>query len=241
VVRIDSPGGDGSASDLIWRELVRARKEKHKPVVASMGDVAASGGYYVAAGADEIVAEPSTITGSIGVFIGHFDAGELYGKLGLAFETTKRGQSADLFSTTRGLTGRERNMMQSWVDSFYDEFIGRVAEGRGLSKAEVDAVGRGRIWSGAQALQRGLVDRLGGLEEAIRAAKARAGVGEDAIVEDAIPVEVGLPELALQGAIGAAPLGPASLGLAKKALRAVQLVGAPGTIRAVMPAEIEVR
>src|SRR5205085_10446964 len=94
VVRVDSPGGDGTASDLIWRELVRARKEKKKPVIASMGDVAASGGYYVAAGADEIFAEPGTVTGSIGVFIGHFDATALFDKLGLNLTTVKRGRSA---------------------------------------------------------------------------------------------------------------------------------------------------
>src|SRR5205807_1954820 len=104
VVRIDSPGGDGTASDLIWRELVRARKEKMKPVIASMGDVAASGGYYVAAGADTIFAEPATITGSIGVFVGHFDASALLGKLGLNLITLKRGASADLFNPERSLT-----------------------------------------------------------------------------------------------------------------------------------------
>src|SRR5205085_4365779 len=134
VVRIDSPGGDGSASDLIWRELSRARKEKGKPVVASMGDVAASGGYYVAAAADEIVAGASTITGSIGVFVPKFDASELYGKLGLHFETVKRGKSADLFGTTRGLTPEEKQTLQEWVDQFYGQFVERVAQGRGLSK-----------------------------------------------------------------------------------------------------------
>src|SRR5205085_11117220 len=143
VVRIDSPGGDGNASDLIWRELVRARKEKKKPVIASMGDVAASGGYYVAVGADEILAEPSTITGSIGVFIGHFDAHELYGKLGLNLTTVKRGRSADLFSTSRDLSDKERAMMQGWVEGFYSTFLDRVAENRRLAKDDVDRMARG--------------------------------------------------------------------------------------------------
>src|SRR5205823_15040508 len=123
VGRVDCPAGDGTASDLLWRELVRARKEKQKPVIASMGDVAASGGYYVAAGADAIFAEPATITGSIGVFIGHFDASVLFGKLGLNLETVKRGASADLFSPNRSLTEREKKTLQNWVDSFYDGFV----------------------------------------------------------------------------------------------------------------------
>ena len=134
VVRIDSPGGDGSASDLIWRELSRARKEKGKPVVASMGDVAASGGYYVAVAADEIYAEPSTVTGSIGVFAGKFDLEELYRELGLKLTTVKRGKSADLFSTARALTDEERRTLQEWVDAFYGQFVDRVAEGRRLPR-----------------------------------------------------------------------------------------------------------
>src|SRR6267143_3448704 len=183
VVRIDSPGGDGTASDLIWSELVRARKVKGKPVIASMGDVAASGGYYVAAGADAIFAEPGTVTGSIGVFVGHFDASELMGKLGLNLETVKRGASADLFSPNRSLTERERKTLQSWVDNFYDGFVSRVAEARGLSKADVDRVAQGRVWTGAQALDRGLIDRIGGLEDALAEAKRRAGLGPDSEIE----------------------------------------------------------
>src|SRR6266849_3972911 len=179
VVRIDSPGGDGSASDLIWRELVRARKEKGKPVVASMGDVAASGGYYVAVAADEIYAEPSTVTGSIGVFVGKFDLEELYRELGLKLVTNKRGKSADLFSTARALTDEERRTLQGWVEAFYDQFVDRVAEGRHLPRERVDELGRGRVWTGHQALERGLVDKMGGLREAIEAAKARAGLAPD--------------------------------------------------------------
>jgi protease-4 len=237
VVRIDSPGGDGTASDLIWRELVRARKEKKKPVIASMGDVAASGGYYVAAGADEIWAEPSTITGSIGVFIGHFDAQELYGKLGLSLVTMKRGESADIFSTTRELTDKERRDLQIWVENFYDQFLGRVAEARRLSKEQVHANAQGRVWTGAQALERNLIDRFGGLEDAVRAAKKRAGLDEDARVDldDEIEARIDLEDVA-------SPSGTlASWPIAGRALRALQLLGEPGTVRAALPYDLEVR
>src|SRR5207302_2485536 len=230
VVRVDSPGGDGNASDLIWRELFRARKEKGKPVVASMGDVAASGGYYVAAAAYEIVAEPSTITGSIGVFIGKFDAEELYGKLGLHLVTTKRGASADLFSSARALTGAERAMMQAWVDAFYDQFVDRVAEGRRMSRDQVDAVGRGRVWTGRQAQERGLVDRLGGLGDAIRIAKARAGIAADEAVQLDDP---GKSRVSFGPGLDIVPA--ALRPIPERTLRALPLLGEPGTLPAVLP------
>lgn len=238
VVRIDSPGGDGNASDLIWRELVRARKEKKKPVIASMGDVAASGGYYVAAGADEIWAEPSTVTGSIGVFIGHFDAEELFDKLGLNLTTTKRGRSADLFSPARGLTDKERAMLQGWVESFYDQFLDRVAEARRMKKEDVDAVARGRIWTGAQAADRGLVDYLGGFTDALDSAKKRAHLGRDAPVEldDEWNVVPELTDLAGPGVLSALPGG-----LGQRAVRALHLLGEPQTLRAALPFDLEIR
>jgi protease-4 len=245
VVRIDSPGGDGTASDLIWRELQRARKEKGKPVVASMGDVAASGGYYVAAGCDEIWAEPSTITGSIGVFAIKFDASELYEKIGVKLETVKRGRSADIFSTTRPSTEEERKLVQGWVDDFYATFVARVSEARGLSRDEVDKLARGRIWTGLQAQERKLVDRLGGLEEALAAARARAGLG----AEDAVDIEdegrAAALELAdLATGTAQAPLswaGPLPKREAIRALKSLELLGEPGTVRAVLPYLIEVR
>jgi len=238
VVRIDSPGGDGTASDLIWRELVRARKEKHKPVIASMGDVAASGGYYVAAGADAIFAEPATITGSIGVFIGHFDAEGLLGKLGLNLETVKRGASADLFTPNRALSEGERKTLQSWVDGFYEEFVARVAEARGLSRDQVDRIARGRVWTGHQALEHRLVDRLGGLMDALAEAKRRAGLDEDEDVEldDEESVEVDLTDFA-----GATALDLAPMGMGPRAIRALRLLGEPGTVRAAMPFDLEVQ
>ena len=236
VVRIDSPGGDGNASDLIWRELVRARKEKKKPVIASMGDVAASGGYYVAAGADEIWAEPSTVTGSIGVFVGHFDAEELFGKLGLNMTTVKRGKSADLFSPARDLNDTERKTLQSWVDSFYEQFLGRVSESRGLSRDEVDKVARGRVWTGAQALSRKLVDHLGGLDDALRAAKKRAGLEGDVEIDDQIETTVDVGDFASVGILSALPAG-----VGPRAIRALQLLGEPGTMRAALPFDLEIR
>ncbi len=236
VVRIDSPGGDGNASDLIWRELVRARKEKKKPVIASMGDVAASGGYYVAAGADEIWAEPSTITGSIGVFVGHFDAEELLGKLGLNLTTVKRGASADLFSVSRDLTDAERQTLQSWVDGFYDQFLDRVAEGRRLAKPEVDAIARGRVWTGAQAQVRKLVDHLGGLEGAIAAAKERAELSGDVEIDDEINARADLDQFAP----GLSALSGFPASLAPRALRALHLLGEPGTLRASLPFDLEI-
>ena len=238
VVRIDSPGGDGTASDLIWRELVRARKEKRKPVIASMGDVAASGGYYVAAGADAIFAEPATITGSIGVFIGHFDAEELLSKLGLHLETVKRGESADLFTPNRKLTDRERSMLEGWVKSFYGEFVSRVAEARGLSVQEVDKVAQGRVWTGSQALERRLVDRLGGFEDALAEAKRRSGLSRDDEVEldDEEPISFELTD-----SIGSAALDIAPMGLGPRAIRAMRLLVEPGTLRAVLPFALEVQ
>jgi protease-4 len=239
VVRIDSPGGDGTASDLIWRELYRARKEKKKPVVASMGDVAASGGYYVAAGADEILAEPSTITGSIGVFIGHFDAEELFGKLGLRMVTTRRGESADLFEPNRSLTDPERKTMQAWVDGFYKTFVERVSEARNLKFDEVDQIARGRVWTGAQALDRHLIDKLGSLEDAISEAKIKAGLDADAPleVEDESEANFALSDFA--GASSGFSVG--QLPMASRILKAVHLLGEPGTVRAALPFELEVR
>jgi protease-4 len=237
VVRIDSPGGDGTASDLIWRELYRARKEKKKPVVASMGDVAASGGYYVAAGADEILAEPSTITGSIGVFIGHFDAQELFGKLGLSMVTTKRGESADIFEPNRSLTDLERKTMQAWVDDFYKTFVERVCEARSLKFDEVDKIARGRVWTGAQALERHLIDKLGSLEDAISEAKLRAGFDQDAPLEVEDESEANFSLSDFSGGGASAQL-PATL---TRAFKAVHLLGEPGTIRAALPFDLEVR
>lgn len=181
VLRIESPGGDGTASDLVWREVVRARRRK--PVIASMGDVAASGGYLVAAGADAIVAEPSTLTGSIGVFALKPDVSGLLGKLSVAREAFTRGENAQLTSLAKPWSPSERAAVERQVERFYLLFLDRVSEGRRLSRDEVEAVAAGRVWTGRQALERRLVDRLGSLEDALALARERARLRPRDLVE----------------------------------------------------------
>jgi protease-4 len=177
VLRVDSPGGDAFASDLLWREVMVARR-KGKPVVASMGDVAASGGYLAAAAADTIVAEPSTITGSIGVFAAKPDLAGLLGKLPVQRSAAVRGEKADALSVLRPWNDAERSAVQRQVDAFYATFVDRVAEGRKLPRAEVEQVAAGRVWTGQQALERRLVDRLGTLADAIALAREAAGLAQ---------------------------------------------------------------
>jgi len=173
VLRVNSPGGSALASDIIWREMVLARKDK--PVIASMGDVAASGGYYISCAADTIVASPSTITGSIGVFGLLFNAQELVNnKIGIQTETVKTNTYADAMSPLKEMTEFERMTIQAEVEGIYDVFISHVAEGRGMSKADVDSIGQGRVWAGQDALRIGLVDVLGGLDVAIEIAAEKA-------------------------------------------------------------------
>jgi len=177
VMRIDSPGGSGLASDLIWREVQLTSEEK--PVIASMSDYAASGGYYIAMGADAIVAEPSTLTGSIGVFAGKMSFSDLYDKVGLSVETVERGQYADLLTTSRAYTPEERDKIAEMVEDFYSSFISKAAQGRGVEPEEIDRVARGRVWTGAQALEVGLVDEVGGFRAALEVAKQKAGIEPD--------------------------------------------------------------
>jgi protease-4 len=176
VLRIDSPGGDALASDLVWREVVVAR-QRGIPVIASMGDLAASGGYLIACGADAIIAQPTTLTGSIGVFVVKPDFSGLLGKLGVNPVTSKRGENATLRSTSKAWSATERAAVERAIHGFYDIFLSRVAAGRGMDKAEVEKVAGGRVWTGAEALERGLVDRLGSLADAIALARERAGIG----------------------------------------------------------------
>jgi protease-4 len=177
VMRVDSPGGSGTASDVIWREVDLTRHKK--PVIVSMGDLAASGGYYVSMGGDAIVAEPSTITGSIGVFGGKFSVQGLYDKLGLSKEILSRGRHATLFDDYRPWSDEERAHVRGMMESFYTRFVTKAAEGRKKSYQEIDAVAQGRVWTGADALERGLVDRLGGLDVALTLAKERARIPRD--------------------------------------------------------------
>lgn len=180
VVRIASPGGSGVASDLIWRELVRTREKK--PLVVSCGDVAASGGYYVAVGGEPVFAEPGTITGSIGVIAGKANLRGLYDRLGITKELVSRGKHAALYSDYAPLGEEERARIQTEAAHFYESFVEKVAAARHLSPDAVAAAAEGRVWTGRQAWTRGLVDQLGGLDEALEAAKTLMGVPAGAAV-----------------------------------------------------------
>ncbi|MGH7789477.1 MAG: signal peptide peptidase SppA, partial [Candidatus Binatia bacterium] len=180
VVRVASPGGSVLGSDLIWRELVRTRARK--PVVISFGDVAASGGYYVALAGSPVFAEAGTITGSIGVLAGRANLRGLYDRLGVHKELVSRGRHAALGSDYAPLDEAGRERLQHQAAEFYRDFVGKVAQARGLEPAAAAAVAEGRVWTGRQAQARGLVDRLGGLEEAFDAAKEAAGLPADARV-----------------------------------------------------------
>lgn len=182
VLRVNSPGGSALASDIIWRELDLTRKTK--PVVACMGDVAASGGYYIACAADKIVAQPNTVTGSIGVLGILFNAQKLLNnKLGITIDTLKTNSMADFMSFTRPLTAAEKSIMQQSIEHVYDVFVSRVAAGRKMSAAAVDSIGQGRVWIGRDALRIGLVDTLGGMQDAINIAKHLAKLDTYQVVE----------------------------------------------------------
>ena len=181
IFRIDSPGDSPLASDIVWRATQRVKAEG-KPIIASFSDVAASGGYYVAAGSDAIVASPASITGSIGVFVLRPVIGGALEKLDIGFESLTRGRHADLQLSTRPLSGPSRERLRAEVRSIYDLFVERVADGRGAEPAEIDAVARGRVWTGAQALEAGLIDELGGLRAAVAVGKRRLSLDEDADV-----------------------------------------------------------
>lgn len=179
VLRVDSPGGSVTGSETIWREVTRTR-ETGTPVVASMGAVAASGGYYVSMAADAIVANPGTITGSIGVVTGKLVARELKDRLGVGSDSVRTNANADAWSINAPFTADQHAHVEAEADLFYTDFVQRVAQGRDLSVDAVDAVARGRVWTGADALGHGLVDELGGLRTAIARAKVLAGLDADA-------------------------------------------------------------
>jgi protease IV len=181
VFRVDSPGGSYVASDTIWREVVLARRAG-KPVIVSMGNVAASGGYFVAAPATVIVAQPGTLTGSIGVVVGKPVIGDLLGRLGIGLGSVEEGAHARMFAPTRDFTEEEWTRVNTFLDRVYDDFVGKVAEGRDLSRERVDSLARGRVWTGADAHERGLVDELGGLGLAVDLARKKAGLAADAPV-----------------------------------------------------------
>lgn len=195
VLRIESPGGSSMASDVMWRELKKLAEKK--PLIVSMGTVAASGGYYVATPAKQIFALPLTITGSIGIFYGKADVSGLLGKLGVNVEVRKTTPRADAASFYRGFTDDERAELRHKVQQFYDVFLDRVSQGRHMTKEEVDAVGQGRVWAGQQALDHKLVDQMGGLRHALDAARAAAHLPRDTPIEEYPPVKKSLLGYAL--------------------------------------------
>ncbi len=175
VLRVNSPGGSYVASDTIWREVVRARNAG-KPVVVSMGDVAASGGYYISMAADAIIAQPGTVTGSIGVVTAKPVLTELLGRAGVTTDSVAEGAHAEMFTTTRAFSEDEWALVNDWLDHVYADFTGKVASGRRMTAERVHELARGRVWTGADAMANGLVDELGGLDRAAAIARRRAGL-----------------------------------------------------------------
>ncbi|MBV9097358.1 MAG: signal peptide peptidase SppA, partial [Frankiaceae bacterium] len=187
VFRVDSPGGSYVASDTIWREVNCAR-DAGKTVVVSMGAVAGSGGYFVACPADVIVAQPGTLTGSIGVLGGKAVVAGLTDKIGLSYDSVQRGEHARMYSAHEAFSDSERERLDAFLDAVYVDFTTKVAQGRGMTRDEVHEVARGRVWTGADARENGLVDELGGLRDAVRIARQRAGLSDDAPVRPAVSV-----------------------------------------------------
>ena len=181
VLRVDSPGGSAIASDIIWREVVLTRDKK--PVIASMSDVAASGGYYISMPAHKIVAQPATLTGSIGVVMIKFAIGGTLEKLGMNMERVTNGKYADLWAPDRPFTPEERKKIEDSMHATYETFVEKAAAGRKTTPERIDSIAQGRVWTGAQAKQHGLVDELGGLERALVLAKQAAGIDEKSEVE----------------------------------------------------------
>lgn len=243
VLRVNSPGGSGSASDAIWRAVERVKEKK--PVVVSMGDYAASGGYYIAAGASYIFAEPGTLTGSIGVFGGKLVLGGTMEKLGITTHTYERGAYASLLSTTRDFSEPDRAKFRSFLEAFYQTFLDRAARGRGMTKEDVHTVAQGRVWTGQQALERKLVDELGGVDEAIAKAIALAEVPAEEVSIVRLPERKGFidqlladlqnPNAALHPALASPELREA----AETGLMLERVLGGNG-VAAMLPGRLEI-
>lgn len=177
VLRVDSPGGSSTASDMIWRELTITKNDDlHRPLIVSMSDLAASGGYYIAMAGDVLVAQPGTLTGSIGIYTGKFATGGTMQKFGANMEATSDGRNAQMYSSDRRFTPEERTKVEESMQAFYDQFVEKAAEARQTTPEKIDAIAQGRVWTGRQARQNGLVDQLGGLWTAIDIAKQRAHI-----------------------------------------------------------------
>jgi protease-4 len=187
VVHVDSPGGSAVASDTIWREVIRLR-EAGKTLVVSMGALAASGGYYVACPAEVIVALPATLTGSIGVFGGKIVISDLLERIGAGTGTVAHGARSLMYSPRRRFDEQEHERLSAAIDAVYTDFVAKVADGRRRTVDEIHSIARGRVWTGADALRNGLVDELGGLRDAVRIARTRAGLPDSAPVRRAVHV-----------------------------------------------------
>jgi protease-4 len=223
--RVDSPGGSAVASESIWREVVFAR-ERGKPVIVSMGDVAGSGGYYVAAAADKIVAEPATLTGSIGVLAGKLVVADLLKKIGVSTDSVQIGANAAMFSPTADFSTRAHSRLEAFLDETYKGFKDHVATGRQMTREKVEAVAKGRVWSGEDARARGLVDELGGYAVALRLAKEAAKLPPEApFTLTVFPREEGPAELLYNRLFGKdrdGEDGSAASGSIERSLKAVQ-------------------
>jgi protease-4 len=176
ILRIDSPGGSGIASEKIWHSVKQAARKK--PVIASISDVGASGGYYIAIGADTIIAQPASLIGSIGVFIGKFSFQHLYEILGINVESVKRGENARMFTLSKTFSSSERAVVKKLIEDSYQDFVSRVAESRRQTYEQIDDISQGRVWTGDRGLALGLIDTLGGLQEAIDIARKMTGLDE---------------------------------------------------------------
>jgi len=244
VLRVNSPGGSALASDVIWRET-QLIKQAGKPFVVSMGDLAASGGYYISCGADKIFANPTTLTGSIGVFGIIPVTGDMFrNKLGITFDEVTTNAHSDVLSTTEAMDDFELGVMENMITEIYDHFIGLVAEGRGMSVADVDSIAQGRVWAGKDALEIGLVDELGDLNDAIKAAAAMAGLPEDCSILDLPEMEDPFEEILKEIASGEVTAAALESRISEKlpylsTLREVEKLSRSKGVQARMPFVIE--
>ncbi|CAN5343917.1 signal peptide peptidase SppA [soil metagenome] len=227
VLRVDSPGGSYVASDAIRREVL-ALRATGRPVVASMGSVAASGGYYIAMPADEVLASPGTITGSIGVLAGKQVLTEALGKIGVTRESVSTGRYAEMFSSQRPFTDEEWQRLDTWLDRVYEDFTAKAAEDRGMDVERLRAAAKGRVWTGADALEQGLVDRMGGLQDAIGVACRRAGYEREDVTVQTMPKLSLLQQLTPAESSEHPAAASASMGLPSGALDVLlQALGLP--------------
>jgi len=226
VFRINSPGGSVVASETIWHEVVETVRASGKPLIVTMSSVAASGGYYIAMAADHIIAEPATVTGSIGVIVGKMYTPEFWKKLGITFDSEQFGKNARLFSSLTRLDGDQKALLDRTLDDIYDTFVSRVAAARKKKPEEVEEVAKGRIWSGADALEKGLVDELGGYRAAFAAVRSRLGRSPESLrVIKPFPREPSIVDFVLQRDREDEVGGGAVIAPLKKVIRGIAAVG----------------